>query len=439
MKVAVFGLWHLGSVTAACLARAGHEVVGLDRDVRVVQALRRGETPVHEPGLAECIESGMQSGRLRFTEDPAEALANSELLWVTLDTPVNDRDEGDVAWVRRELDAIRDAIRPGALVLISAQVPVGFTRGLENDWAGRGLRLAYSPENLRLGRALESFERAERVVVGARPGEDRVLLASLLGGFAGHIEWMSIESAEMTKHTLNSFLASSVAFINEVARLCETVGADAKEVERGLKSDGRIGSRAYLGPGAAFAGGTLARDVRFLSALGQRGALATPLIDGVLASNELHTRWMRDKVRGLLVDVSAPVATVLGLTYKPGTSTLRRSAAVELCAWLEGRGVQVRAHDPMVTALPGDVGVRIHLYRTPPEALAGADVAIVATPWPEYRELSAEEFLRSMRRPRVVDEGWFVADRLAGDRRITYIAPGRTPGSWTQAGGEAWS
>lgn len=239
---------------------------------------------------------------------------------------------------------------------------------------------------------------------------------------------MTIESAEMTKHTLNSFLATSVAFINEVARLCERVGADAKEVERGLKSDGRIGRRAYLGPGAGFAGGTLARDARFLSALGQQAALATPLIDGVLASNELHTGWMRDKVRELLLDVSAPVATVLGLTYKLGTSTLRRSAAVELCAWLEGRGVEVRAHDPMVTALPADFRVPLWFCRTPGEALAGADLAIVATPWPEYRELSPEEFLRSMRHPCIVDETWFVADRLAGDRRITYIAPGRTPG-----------
>jgi UDPglucose 6-dehydrogenase len=429
MKAAVFGLWHLGSVTAACLASAGHEVIGLDRDARVVQALRRGEPPVHEPGLVERIGDGLKSGRLRFTEDPTEALGDSEVLWVTFDTPVNERDEGDVAWVRRELDAVCHAIRPGTLVLISSQVPVGFTRSLEKDWAGRGLRLAYSAENLRLGRALETFERAERIVVGVRTGEDRAILAGLLGGFAAHIEWMTIESAEMTKHTLNGFLATSVAFINEVARLCESVGADAKEVERGLKTDGRIGSRAYLGPGAGFAGGTLARDVRFLSALGRRGALATPLIDGVLTSNELHTHWMRDKVRELLLDVSAPVATVLGLTYKPGTSTLRRSAAVELCAWLEGRGVEVRAHDPMVTALPGDFRVPVRLCRTPREALAGADVAIVATPWPEYRELSPEEFLRSMRRPRIVDEAWFVADRLAGDRRITYIAPGRTPGS----------
>jgi UDPglucose 6-dehydrogenase len=395
----------------------------------VVQALRRGEPSVREPGLTERILVGLNTGQLRFTEDPVEALSAAELLWVTFDTPVNDRDEGDVAWVRRELDAVAEAVRPGTLVLISSQVPVGFTRDLENDWAGRGIRLAYSPENLRLGRALQSFERAERVVVGVRSGEDRAVLTALLGAFTGHIEWTSVESAEMTKHALNAFLATSVAFINEVARLCEITGADAKEVERGLKSDGRIGARAYLGPGAAFAGGTLARDVRFLSALGQRGALATPLIDGVLASNELHTRWMREKVGELLLGVSAPVATVLGLTYKPGTSTLRRSAAVELCAWLDGRGVEVRAHDPMVTALPENLRIPARLCSTAREALAGADVAIVATPWPEYRELSAEEFVRAMRRPRIVDEGWFVADRLAGDRRITYIAPGRTPGA----------
>jgi len=168
MKVAVFGLWHLGSVTAACLASAGHEVIGLDRDARVVQALQRAEPPLHEPGLVERIDDGLKSGRLRFTEDPAKALADAEVLWVTFDSPVNERDEGDVAWVRGKLDAVRDAIRPGTLVLISSQVPVGFTRSPENDWAGRGLRLAYSPENLRLGRALESFEQAEQIVVGTR-------------------------------------------------------------------------------------------------------------------------------------------------------------------------------------------------------------------------------------------------------------------------------
>src|SRR5438270_1184370 len=150
---------------------------------------------------------------------------------------------------------------------------------------------------------------------------------------------MSIESAEMTKHALNAFLATSVTFANEVARLCEQVGADAKEVERGLKTEGRIGPKAYLGPGAAFAGGTLARDVRFLTQFGQQHGLKTPLFDGVLASNDLHKDWTRQKIRQRVAGVSGPVVALLGLTYKPGTDTLRRSTSVELARWMHEQGI----------------------------------------------------------------------------------------------------
>jgi UDPglucose 6-dehydrogenase len=236
---------------------------------------------------------------------------------------------------------------------------------------------------------------------------------------------MSIESAEMTKHALNAFLATSVAFINELARLCEAVGADAKEVERGLKSDGRVGPRAYLSPGAAFAGGTLARDLRFLAGSGRRHRIPTPLVDGVLASNDVHQQWLRDRIRDMLHAVDGPVAAVLGLTYKPGTSTLRRSASVELCAWLRDQGVGVQAHDPAVRTPPAGLHASVKLSPSPQEALTGADVAIVATEWPEYRSLTAEDFVKSMRRPRIVDPNWFLAGTLAQDPRIVYAAPGR--------------
>ena len=202
----------------------------------------------------------------------------------------------------------------------------------------------------------------------------------------------------MTKHALNAFLATSVTFINELARLCEVLGADAREVERGLKSDGRIGTRAYLGPGAAFAGGTLARDLRFLIDLGEQGRLPTPLFRGVLASNERHKGWLQNKIAEALVGIPRPVAAVLGLTYKPGTSTLRRSASVELCGWLQRRGVEVRAHDPAVNCLPDRLRSAVHLCSGPSEALAGADVAVVATEWPAYRLLSSEQFRAGMRR-----------------------------------------
>jgi UDPglucose 6-dehydrogenase len=424
MRVAVYGLWHLGCVTAACLAEGGHDVIGLDLDADTVAGLEAGRPPLHEPGLAELLQAGRAAGRLTFTTSPVEALRNADVLWVAFDTPVDDHDEADVGFVRARLEQVADAVRPGTLVLISSQVPVGFTRRLERTWQEKGLRFACSPENLRLGKALASFRQPERVIVGVRDAADQPQLAELFAPFCQRIEWMSVESAEMTKHALNAFLATSVTFINELARLCEAVGADAKEVERGLKSEGRIGPKAYLSPGAAFAGGTLARDVRFLVDFGVRFDLGTPLFQGVLASNDLHKGWVRERVHSLLGDAPRGVVAVLGLTYKPGTSTLRRSASVELCAHLVGQGVVVQAHDPTVPVLPNELSPAVQLCATPLDALAGADVAVVATEWPEYRALQAEQFVERMRRPSVIDQNHFLS-ALGGDPRITYIATGK--------------
>src|SRR5258706_2072814 len=374
MRVVVYGLWHLGCVTAACLAAAGQQVVGLDLDQQVVADLQRGQPPLHEPGLADLIAAGRTAGQLTFTTDPAAALRGADVLWVAFDTPVDERDQADVAFVRDRLEVIVDAIPVDTLVLISAQVPVGFTAALEHDWLARRLRYAYSPENLRLGKAIEAFQQPERVIIGRRDPADQPLLAALFAPFCQRIEWMSVESAEMTKHALNAFLATSVTFINEVARLCEVLGADAKEVERGLKSEGRIGPRAYLAPGAAFAGGTLARDLRFLVVFGQRYDRATPLFSGVLASNDVHKGWVRATISRLLHSIEQPMVAILGLTYKPGTSTLRRSASVELCTWLHEQGVRVRAHDPAVDALPGELAPIIMLCSTAQEGLSGAGV-----------------------------------------------------------------
>jgi len=428
MKTAVYGLGHLGCVTAACLARTGNEVCGLDPDEEVVRGLAAGRPPVDEPGLAERVAAGLREGRLSFTTDAGRALRGAEVLWVAFDTPVNERDEPDIPWVRARLEAVADRVPPGTMVLVSSQVPVGFTASLETDWAARGLRFAYSPENLRVGRAVESFERAERVVVGVRDGADRERLGRLLGPVTAPIEWMSVESAEMTKHALNAFLATSVGFANEVARVCEAVGADAREVERALRSDGRIGRRAYLSPGAGFAGGTLAREVRSLACVAKGQGIATPLLAGVLASNEAHEAWLRDRVRAALEGSLHPVAAVLGLTYKPGAGTLRRSSAVDLCRWLRAEGVAVQAHDPSVRVASPEIDrLDIVLCASPDEAIRGADVAVVATAWPDYRRLGASDFVGRMRRPHVIDPSGLL-DSLASEPRITYVVAGRAIG-----------
>ena len=428
MNVTVYGLWHLGCVTAACVSAAGNKVVGLDLDRKVVEDLRAGKPPLHEPGLAELIGGEAKAGRLSFTSETAEALRSADVLWVTFDTPVNERDEADVGSVRRALEQVAPHIPRGCVVLISSQVPVGFTRELVTDWKDRGLRYAYSPENLRLGKAIEVFRNPERVVLGVSEASAREVLGNLFAPFTQRVEWMSVESAEMTKHALNAFLATSVTFANELARLCEAVGADAKEVERGLKSEGRIGPKAYLSPGAAFAGGTLARDVRFLTGFGKEFAVQTPLLGGVLASNEVHKEWVRAKVAQLLGGAKDATVAVLGLTYKPGTDTLRRSLSVELCRWMRGKGIVVKAHDPAVKALPEELRGVIDLRPGVAEALGGADLAVVATEWPEYRGLKADDLVGARRRARVIDQNWFLAGALGGDGRVVYVATGRGGG-----------
>jgi UDPglucose 6-dehydrogenase len=423
-RIAVCGLWHLGSVMAAGLAECGHSVVGVEPDATVVAALAGGRPPVEEPGLPELLRAQIAAGRLAFTTSLPEGLAGVDACWIAVDTPVDDRDEADVEAVRQRVDDVARRLAPGILGVISAQVPVGFTAEVERTWRARGLRWAYVPENLRLGRALEAFRRPERIVAGVREARDRVALQGVLAPLGAPIVWMTPESAEMTKHALNAFLATSVAFINEVARLCERTGADAQEVERGLRTDGRVGPAAYLSPGAPYGGGTLARDVGLLRALGARHAVRTPLLDGAVASNAVQQDWVRGAVAGLVAGLPEPVVAVLGLTYKPGTSTLRRSPALETCAWLRARGARVRAHDPAVQTRPAGLEELV-LCRTPHDALRGADVAWLATPWPEYRALGPDDVLALMQRPQVVDAGRFLAERLGGDARITYVAVGR--------------
>src|SRR5262245_12526046 len=224
MVIAVGGLWHVGTVTAACLAAEGHDVIGFDDSSETVAGLVAGRLPVFEPGLEEMVQRGTTAGRLRWSSDPRDLRA-AEILWITYDTPVDEEDRADVEQVLGRVAAMLPFVREEALVLISCQLPIGSTRRVEESYqrlcpAGTAT-FACSPENLRLGKAIEAFTRPDRVVVGVRRAGDRERLTTLFRPFSERIEWMSVESAEMTKHALNAFLATSVAFANEVAVLGE--------------------------------------------------------------------------------------------------------------------------------------------------------------------------------------------------------------------------
>jgi UDPglucose 6-dehydrogenase len=440
--IGVVGLWHLGCVTAACLAEAGCEVIGVDPDAVVVAELAEGRPPVSEPGLSELLAS--EAARLRFSADPG-ALAGARRAWVTFDTPVDDDDHADVAWVLDHAVELLAPLADDALVVVSSQMPVGSVAELAARCAarrgGRALRFACVPENLRLGSALESFRVPDRIVAGVSCERDRDELTALLAPFGGNVEWMRVESAEMTKHALNGFLATSVAFINEVATICESVGADAAEVSRGLKSERRIGPRAYLGPGDAFAGGTLARDISFLRELAQRHGLPDDVFAGVAAGNAAHKSWARRALVELLGGeggaLSGATIAIWGLTYKPGTDTLRRSSAIELCHWLAGEGACVRAHDPAVTSLSPALAAAaaVQLCETPLAAAQGASALVVCTAWPEYREVPATALRSALRVPLVIDAAGFLAGSLGAEPGLRYSrVGGRRPALDQQLG-----
>jgi UDPglucose 6-dehydrogenase len=427
MNICVVGLWHLGTVTAACLASAGHRVMGLDFDTEAVRKLQSGQPPLYEPDLAELVRQGIIQGCLSFSADPSIALPESEIVWITYDTPVDEEDRADVDFVVDRTVQLFPHLAKGSLVLISSQLPVGTTHRLEQECAksfpNAEITFGYSPENLRLGKAIAAFTKPDRVVAGLRNPKDRPRVAEMLAPFTNKIEWMSVESAEMAKHALNAFLAASVTFINEIASICERVGADAKEVEHALKTDTRIGPRAYLSPGAAFAGGTLARDVRFLTQLGISHNQPAHLMSAIQESNEAHKKWSRRTLSFLFPNLAGLKIGVWGLTYKPGTDTLRRSSSVELCQWLSQQGACPQVHDPAIKTLPEPLNQIAVLHSNPLSALESAAALVIATEWPVYQSIKSDSV--AMASPVVLDPNRFLAETLGRHPGIRYFTIGK--------------
>jgi UDPglucose 6-dehydrogenase len=419
MNIVVLGLWHLGCVTAACAAKF-ESVTGIDFDPLVIERLRQAKPPLFEPGLEELIKSGLQSERLTFTDDPVAACRHADLLWVCYDTPVDENDQADITPVIEGVRCCAKCLRAGSIVLISSQVPVGTCRRLQDEYPE--LRFAYSPENLRLGKAIEIFLHSDRIILGASRQEDSAVVAKVLNHFTNNLILVGVESAEMIKHAINAFLANSITFMNEIARICERVDADAKEVEQGLKSEPRIGPKAYLSPGGPFAGGTLARDVVSLTKIAQDTGEPLELIPAIKRSNDQHKRWAIQVLTAELESLAGKLIAVLGLTYKPGTDTLRRSLAIELCGWLLSEGAQVRAYDPVVEQLPAELS-KVHLFEDLEAAVAGTAAAVICTEWPQIRaadwkKLSSNGLI-------IIDANGFLSTALEQREDLVYRRVGK--------------
>jgi UDPglucose 6-dehydrogenase len=429
MKVCVYGLWHLGTVTAACLASRGIATVGLAETLAAAAELNAGQAPLFEPGLDALLGQGLQGGMLSFTNDVAVAVSSADLVWVNFDTPVNDDDVADVGYV---LDRVRGTfphLKDGVVVLISSQVPVGSTAVLERDFTavakGRKVSFAYSPENLRLGDAIRVFTQSERIVIGVRGDDARMVIEPVLKLFCDTLLWTRVESAEMVKHALNSYLATSVTFTNEIATICEAVFADMSEVEAALRLDPRIGTKAYVRAGSAFGGGTLARDVQFLKSIAKDCGVGVPVLAAVLESNDHHKGWVVRHLRRQLGTLGGKKVGVLGLAYKAGTDAIRRSVAIEVIEELMAEGADVTAFDPKVAALPEPFCSAVTVAESANAVFKGSEAVVLATEWPQFRELDFATLVPSMKRAMLIDQNAFVSRQLAELSGLDYIVAGK--------------
>jgi UDPglucose 6-dehydrogenase len=429
MKVCVYGLWHLGTVTAACLASRGIATVGLAETAEAAAELQAGKAPLFEPGLDALIEKGLNSGGLRFTSDVAAAIASADLVWISFDTPVDDDDVADVGYVLDRVRLTFPYLQDGAVVLVSSQVPVGSTALLEHDFAavakGRKVSFAYSPENLRLGDAIRAFTEPERIVIGIRSDDARKMIEPVFEPFCQTLLWTRVESAEMIKHALNSYLATCVTFTNEIASICESVAADMSEVEVALRLDPRVGKRAYVRAGSAFGGGTLARDVQFLKAIAQEHEARVPVLTAVLESNDHHKGWVVRHLRRQLGALTGKRIGVLGLAYKAGTDAIRRSVAIEVIQELIAAGADVTVFDPKVSTLPEPLNSALSIAGGVDAVFADSEAVVLATEWPEFRNLDFVRLIPGMKRAMLIDQNAFVAKQLANMLGLEYIVAGK--------------
>jgi UDPglucose 6-dehydrogenase len=376
MKIGVAGLWHLGVTYAVGFAELGHDVIGYDPDPDSIEGFQSGQLRVHEPGLVDLLKSNAAQNRLKFTNRESD-LGNIELLVLAYDTPVDDDDIADVNYVMSEFNRITKHLSTETHVMLSSQLPVGSSEVITDLLSERGHRgrVMVQPENLRLGRAIDSFFQPGRIIVGTKDGLPDLVAKETFAGIDAPIQWMHQKSAEVTKHALNAFLATSVTFMGELSEICEFVGADAKEVELGLKSDSRIGSKAYLSPGLGFAGGTLARDVQKLSNLQGQIRKDPAIFTSLLSSNRHNNEWISRALEKVSSEKNRLKICFWGVSYVENTDTLRRSEIYAAMAKLAREGFEVSFVENF--PLKGDVDINIRCFNEPNESLEDLDILVV--------------------------------------------------------------
>jgi UDPglucose 6-dehydrogenase len=418
--IGVVGAGWVGLVTAACFAELGHRVVVREIVPEKVESLRRGEVPIHEPGLPELIERNGE--RLTFTTDMAELLDGPRLIFVCVQTPPTYSGDADLSAVERAVEEIGEPA--GRALVMKSTVPVGTGRTLKRE--APDLAYVSCPEFLREGTALKDFMEPDRVLVGTEPGDEWAAeaVSEVYEPLGAPIVGTDISSAEMVKLASNAFLATKISFINEIANVCEELGADVTDVSRGMGLDDRIGPR-FLQAGIGYGGSCFTKDVSALKMLAANSGYHFQLLNSVIEVNELQKRRVMAKLSKHLDSLVDKRVALLGLAFKPDTDDMRGASSLVLAARLEGESANVVAYDPVAESAAAPLLPTVEMTGSAMDALEGADAAVLVTEWPEFAELDWAEVAKRMKSPLLVDGRNFLDADVVRAAGLTYESIGR--------------
>jgi UDPglucose 6-dehydrogenase len=411
MKIAMIGAGYVGLVSGACFSEFGHHVTCIDQDELKIGRLRRNEIPIYEPGLDALVARNAAAGRLRFEKDLSATVADADLVFIAVGTPSRRGDgHADLSYVREAARQIAQAMRGYTVVVTKSTVPVGTGREvaeiIRKTNPQADFDVVSNPEFLREGSAIDDFMRPNRVVIGAESDRSREKMRELyrpLYLIETPILFTGLETAELIKYAANGFLAMKISFINQIADLCEKVGADVHDVARGVGLDGRIGQK-FLHPGPGYGGSCFPKDTRALVEIARQAGAPISLIEATQDFNEARKLRMAERIRTALGgSPSGKIVALLGLTFKPNTDDMREAPSLAIAPALIEAGAVVRAHDPEGMTEARKLMPDVVYCDDPYEAMTGADAVVFLTEWNSYRALDLRRMKSVLRQPVVVD------------------------------------
>jgi UDPglucose 6-dehydrogenase len=427
VKICLVGTGYVGLVTGACFADLGHDVTCVDVVAEKVEKLRGGQIPIHEPGLEEVVQRGLEAGRLRFTTDLGEGVRAAQFVFICVPTPPAEDGSADLSHVEQAAVQIAQHIGDYKVIVNKSTVPIGSSRIVERIIRERlpaqiEFDVASNPEFLREGSAVFDFMHPDRVVIGTGSERAAGLLTELYRPLGAPLIVTDSATAEMIKYAANAFLATKISYINAISNICDAVGADVKDVALGMGYDARIGFE-FLRPGPGFGGSCLPKDCRALISLAEKNGYDFGLLRGVLQVNDAQRGVITAKVERLLGGLDGKLVGVWGLAFKPNTDDIRYSPSLSVIDELRERGARVRAYDPAVAEGANFDGVE--RATGPLEAIEGADALLLLTEWNEFRWLDFGRVRGAMRSPIVVDARNFLDPHLLRQLGFTYEGVGR--------------